>query len=199
MIVMISCTYMYRINKLQNSPKLNRFAQIARLGETVFHARDLANLWQIPSKNTLYTTLKRYTKQGLLHRVYKGLYTTQPLSEVGVTRLGMVALDRFSYLSCETVLAQAGIMQQQIVPITLVSSVSKRFTIEQFQYLTRQMPDRYLFNPYGLYTVNGVLTASPERSVADLLYFNPEVYLDGAKYVNWKKVKQTQSNIGFPV
>ncbi|MFH1385877.1 MAG: hypothetical protein ABIG65_02410 [Patescibacteria group bacterium] len=40
---------MYRINRQikTNKGKDSRFSQIARLGEDIFYAKDLANLWQI--------------------------------------------------------------------------------------------------------------------------------------------------------
>lgn len=59
-----------------------RFAQVAKLGEIVFRADDLANLWQITNKNTLHTTLSRYVKKGLLFRIWKGLYSVRPVADI---------------------------------------------------------------------------------------------------------------------
>lgn len=65
----------------------NRFALLARQGDTLFHTRDLAALWGITNLNTLYTTLKRYVGQGLLFRMYKGFYALKTLDELARTRL----------------------------------------------------------------------------------------------------------------
>ena len=60
----------------------DRFAKIARLGEVVFHTKDLANLWRIENTNTLYTTIKRYIKKGLLFRNYKTYAFTCHIKEI---------------------------------------------------------------------------------------------------------------------
>ena len=110
-------------NNIKNI-KLNRFAQIAKLGITIFHAKDLANLWQIKETNTLYTTLARYTKQELLYRIYKGFYALKPINKLDSLLLGLKALHGFSYVSAETILSQAGIIFQSSNNITLISSKS---------------------------------------------------------------------------
>lgn len=69
---MISCTYMYRMNKaiklLQSSKK-------------DWTTKELQVFWKIKNKNTLYTTIKRYVKQGVLFRIKKGEYSTKPINE----------------------------------------------------------------------------------------------------------------------
>ena len=69
---------MYRITQHRGFAG-DRISEIAVRDEVVFHAHDLAILWGISDKNTLYTTLKRYTDKGLLKRIYKGLYTLKDL------------------------------------------------------------------------------------------------------------------------
>jgi len=44
-----------KLNNIHN--KSQRFAEIAKLGEVIFHTKDSANLWQIKNTNTLHTTL----------------------------------------------------------------------------------------------------------------------------------------------
>lgn len=172
---------------------------LAQTNERVFHARDLANLWQIKSNNTLYTTLKRYVQRGLLFRVYKGLYSLVPTGEISPWLLGIKALHEYSYVSTETVLIEAGIIQQNIDWITLVSSKSKKFSLGKNNYWSRQLADKFLFNPMGVVERDGVFVANLERAVADLLYFNQKAYLDGASQINWKKVKKLQKEIGYPL
>ena len=81
------------MGKDKNNITHRRFAELAKLGEQVFHAGDLAVLWQIDSPNTLYVGLKRYTDAGLLFRVFKGLYSIKPVHEVDPVLLGMKELD----------------------------------------------------------------------------------------------------------
>ncbi len=182
-------------NKLNNQG--NRFAQIAKLRELVFHAQDLANLWQIKNPNTLYTTLKRYNKKGLLFRIYKGLYSIKPIHELDPLLLGIRAIHQFAYISTETVLAQAGIIQQNINNITLISSQSKRFSIGNYHYYSRQLKDEYLYQTIGIINKDGIRIANVNRAIADMLYFNPQAYFDANKLINWKEVKKIQQKIGY--
>lgn len=177
----------------------DRFAKIAKLGEVVFHAKDLANLWQIRNKNTLYTTLKRYSQKGLLFRVYKGLYSVKPINEIDPLVLGFKALHRFAYLGAETVLSESGIIQQNIGYITLVSSLSKKFSIAGAHYYSRKLENKYLYQTVGIIGKDGVKTATVERAVADLLYFNPQAYFDADKLINWREVEKIQKAIGYPL
>jgi predicted transcriptional regulator of viral defense system len=174
-----------------------RFALLARMNETVFHAADLYNLWEFQNKNNLYTTLKRYVKSGLLYRVYNGLYSIHPISELDPNLLAVKALHTYSYMSTETVLADQGIIQQKLNYITLVSTVSKRFTVHGYHYYARRLHDRYLYNNEGIIDINGIKTASIERAVADLLYYNPKACFDGEALIPWDKVNIIQEKLGY--
>ncbi|MEK7202762.1 MAG: type IV toxin-antitoxin system AbiEi family antitoxin domain-containing protein [Patescibacteria group bacterium] len=154
--------------------KLNRFAQIAQLGEIIFHAKDLANLWQIKSQNTLHTALSRYVKKGLLFRIYRGFYAIKPIENIDSYLLGIRSLHAYAYISTETILAKAGIISQVIDKITFISSKSTKFKIGNNWYISRKLADKFLFNPAGINEKNGIMFACYERAVADMLYFNPK-------------------------
>ena len=177
----------------------NRFAELAKIGETVFHSKDLANLWQITNFNTLYTTLKRYAQKKLIFKIYKGFYGLKPIAELDPLLIGVKAVHRYCYISAETVLEQAGIINQTTNKITLISSQNKKFFIGSYHYYCRKLNDRFLFNPAGLTEKNGVKIASLERATADLLYFNPRAHFDAEKLIDWKKVRQLQQTIGYPL
>lgn len=173
----------------------DRFAKLARLGEQVFHTQDLANLWGISNKNTLYTTLKRYVKAGLIFRVYKGLYAINSVDKIDPLLLGVKALHKFAYISTETVLSNAGIILQDIQYITIISSESKKFSIGGVNYRSRQLDDKFLFQTNGISIKDGVNVATIERAVADLLYFQPNFYFDNPNQIDWNKVKKIQKEI----
>ena len=166
-----------------------RFVQLAKMGEKIFHSNDLANIWQIKDKNTLYTTLKRYAQRGLLNRIYRGFYSLDSINKLNSYLLGVKALNEYCYISTETVLEQAGIIQQKIGYITLVGSKSKRFIIGDNNYYCRQLSDKYLFQDAGIVKKNNINFATVERAAADLLYFNPRAHFDARNHINWKKVK----------
>jgi len=176
-----------------------RFAMLARLGEVVFRVEDLANLWQITSKNNLHTTLKRYCQQGLVFRIFRGLYAIKPISSIDPVLLGLRAAGEFTYLSTESILAKEGIIQQSISQITIVGQKSQRFAILQNEFRVRQLADNFLFNPAGIVEKDGIRIATMERAVADLLYFNPKAFFDGAKNIDWKKIRKIQAEIGYPI
>jgi predicted transcriptional regulator of viral defense system len=176
---------------------LHRFAQLASLGEMVFHVSDLASLWQITERNTLHTTLSRYTKQKLLYRLWQGMYALKPAEQIDPLLLGIKAVHTYAYISTETVLFNSGIITQRPAGITLISSVSRRFSLGGREYVCRQLDDMFLYQKEGITEHNGVRMASPERAVADLLYYNPRAYFDAP--LNWKEVQRIQKKVGYPL
>lgn len=177
---------------------LKRFAELARMEEVVFHSDDLANLWHITKKNTLYTTLKRYVESGLLFRIYKGFYAIKPPAEIDPLLLGVKALHNYAYVSTETILAEEGIVQQEVPAITLISSKTKRFSVADHRYYSRKLNDKFLYQPNGILTTpNGVRKATRERAIADLLHFNHHAYIDAARLIDWKKVRALQKDLGY--
>ncbi len=186
-------------NKSNKGLYLSRFSQVAKLGILIFHTSDLASLWQIKNTNNLHTTLKRYVQKGLLIRIYRGLYSLKPIEQLDPALVGMKALHRYSYVSTETILVQAGIIQQKFDQITLVSSVSKKFSVGPYGFRSRKMNDKFLYNGAGVTSEGGIKKASVGRAVADLLYFNPNAYFDAEKLIDWKKVKAIQKAINYPL
>ena len=183
----------------KSNTTLKRFAELAKMGELVFHTKDLSNLWQIENPNTLHTTLTRYAKQKLLFRIFRGFYSLKPVEQIDPLLLGVKALHTYAYVSGETVLAKSGIIQQNVSQITLISSKSKKFSIGDNQYYSRKLSDRFLYNSTGIIKQDGINTATTERAVADLLYFNPKYYFDAAYLIDWEKVKDIQKRIGYPL
>lgn len=163
----------------------------------LYHTSDLALLWNISNTNTLYTTVKRYIDRGILIPVYKGLYATVPLYVINPIELGVRALHAYAYVSCEYILQKQGIIFQNSSVITLVSSVSKQFSINTNLYKVRKIQDRYLFNSEGINLESGIPTSTLERAVADMLYFNPRFHFDAKKSINWKRVRFIQKEVGY--
>ena len=182
--------------KINSSGK--RMALLMQMNEFVFHAGDLANIWQINDKNTLYTTLKRYTNQGLLFRIHKGLYSTRPIDEIDPYILGIKAIHEYSYVTTETVLAHVGIINQKLNYITIVSSKSKRFRVSTHDFYSRQLNEIYLYQMDGIViNADGIKVATIERAVADLLYFNPKMHFDSHQLIQWDRVESFQKKIGY--
>ena len=178
------------------SQPLRRFSQLASLGEVVFHVSDLASLWGIVNKNTLHTTLKRYAQKKLLYRLWRGMYALKPMEQIDPLVLGIKAIHSYTYISTETILYRLGVISQKPSSVTLISSVSRRFTLSETAYLSRKLVDKFLYQSIGISDQAEVREATLERAVADLLYYNPQAYFDAP--LDWKKIKQIQKAVGYP-
>jgi predicted transcriptional regulator of viral defense system len=175
-----------------------RLSELIKLDRKIYHSNDLAILWDISNKNTLYTTIKRYVRKGVLIPIYKGLYSTVPLSQLNPLELGKAIIHRYTYLSTESVLAQAGIIAQATYAYTFVSSLSKKATVGSVSYRFRKLKDEYLHNPTGVINQSGNFVATTERAVADMLYFNPRYHFDFTENIDFEKVKHIQKEVGYP-
>jgi len=175
-----------------------RIIKLNRTDRKIYHSNDLAILWSISNKNTLYTTIKSYVQKGVLIPIYKGLYSTVPIPELDPLELGRSIIHRFTYLTTESVLSQEGIISQAIYSYTFVSNISKKVTVGDISFRFRKLKDEYLYNPTGIVKKGGNLIATTERAVADLLYYNPKYHFDFSESIDFEKVKQIQKEIGYP-
>jgi len=176
---------MYRINKL------------LKLDRQIYHTSDLALLWHCANKNTLYTAIKRYVQKGILIPIFKGLYATVPLSQVHPYDLGRAVIHRYTYVSTESVLFEHGFISQSPYAHTFVSDVSRKITIGTVSFLFRKLGNEHLHNPTGVECRDGIYIASPERAVADMIYFDQVYHFDFRTRIDWKKVKTIQKEVGY--
>ncbi len=176
---------MYKINEL------------LKLDRTLYHSRDLAILWGVNNKNTLYTTIKRYVKKGILIPVFKGLYSTVPIERLDKAALGQAIVHRPAYLSTESILFNHGVINQTVYKYTFVSNQSKEVTVGGISYLFRQLNAKFLSNPLGIEQRNGYFIATLERAIADMLYFNPKYHFDFTDDIDWSRVKMIQKEVGY--
>lgn len=165
--------------------------------QKLFHIDDLALLWRIKNPNTLYTTIKRYVKKGILLRIHRGFYAVVPLEKIDPLKLGIGALHTYAYLSTESILAKEGIIFQSGNYLTLVSSLSKKFTIASQNFFVRKMKADFLYHQAGLVEDKGVKIATLERAAADILYFDPRFHFDNQEAIDWQKVNQIKKEVGY--
>lgn len=176
---------MYRINELLQSDR------------KLFHTNDLAILWGISNRQTLYMTISRYIDSGVLFPVYKGLYATIPVDSLDPLELGVAIIHRYAYLSTETVLSQAGVLSQVVYDYTFISDQSRRVSVGAWSFRYRQMKAEYLFNPIGIVREKQVFVASLERAAADLLYYAPDYHFDVTAHINFEQVRSIQKQVGY--
>jgi hypothetical protein len=176
---------MYKINEL------------LKLDRKLYHSNDLAILWEITNKNTLYTTIKRYVQKGIFIPIFKGLYATIPIAQLDPLELGQAIIHKYTYLTTESVLVRHGIITQAIYQYTFVSTISKKVTVGGMTFLYRKLQDTYLNNPTGVSSNDGTFVATVERAVADMLYFNPSYHFDLSENIDWEKVKKIRKEVGY--
>lgn len=170
---------------------------LLRQDKKMFHASDLALLWDINSPNTLRTTLKRFVDRGILKRIHKGFYSIVDISTLNTLDLGFAYLNTFSYVSLETILVREGIIFQELHSTTYISSRAQTFAINNKKYTVRQMQPKYLHNTAGILKVADHYEASVERAMADMLYYNPKYHFDNAQGVDFDAVTTVQKEIGY--
>ena len=158
--------------------QISKLNLLLKSGRKLFHTQDLAVLWAMENRNSLYTVIKRMVKRGILLPVIKGLYSTVPLNEINKYQLGTALIHKYCYVSLETVLFNEGIIHQKIYPITFVSSVSQKVEHDGVLYIYRKMKPELFFSPDGIEEKDGYFIASRDRAISDILYFNPKYYFD---------------------
>jgi hypothetical protein len=136
-------------------------------------------------------------QRGVLISIYKGLYSSIPLSQLNPLDLGKAIIHRYTYLSTEWVLAQAGVIIQTTYQYTFVSDLPKKVTVDSISFLFRKLKDEYLYHPAGIEDQKGNYLATPERAVADMLYFNPRYHFDNPEALDFDKVRVMQQAIGY--
>lgn len=177
--------------------KINYSTILLQQKRQVFHTQDLRVLWGIRNNNTLYTTVKRYVDRGILFPVQKGLFTTVSTQQLDPWVLGLAALHGFGYISCESILAQNGLISQVTQSISLVGTKTKNFSIASYRFSVRQLQDDFLYQPFGISMLNGIRQANMERAIADQLYFQPHFNFDVE--IDWPLIREVQTIIGYPI
>ncbi len=172
-------------------------SELIQLDRKLFHTNDLAILWGIADKHNLHMTISRYIDKGVLFPIYRGLYSSAPVSSLDPAELGQAIIHRYTYLSTETILSQAGVISQALYDYTFVADQSKRVTVGKWSFRFRKLKDIYLYHPAGIDNQKGRFVASTERAAADLLYFNPRYHFDIPEMIDFEKVKLIQKEIGY--
>jgi hypothetical protein len=130
-----------------------------------------------------------------MYRLYRGLYSIKPVSELDPLLLGAQVINDYCYLSAETILVKQGIIFQQLGYYTFIGKKTKRIKIGDYKYYCRQLKDEFLYNDIGVDKTGKYNIATLERAVADILYFNPKYHFDNPDAINFKEVKRIQSAV----
>lgn len=143
-----------------------KFIQTLRdFDKPYFTLADLEKILKI-KRDSLYVTLNRFVKSGVLIRLRRGVYKPEFQS----LELEKAANELYypSYLSFESALSRYGILSQ--IPYTLTFATtrrSKKLLLAGREVEYRQLKKEYFFG----YTLdNGIYIAEPEKALLDQLY-----------------------------
>jgi predicted transcriptional regulator of viral defense system len=158
---------------------------------------DLEKILKV-KKDSLYVTLNRLVKSGVLIRLKRGIY--QP--EFQEPELEKTANELYypSYLSFESALSRYGILSQ--IPATLTFATAKKS--KKLYLMDREIEYRQLKKDYffGYMLDNGIYIAEPEKALLDQLYMisRGKTSNDMSEWslVNLKKNKFIQYSKKFP-
>ncbi len=162
-----------------------------------FTLADLEKILKM-KRDSLYVTLNRLVKSGVLIRLQRGVY--QP--EFQGLELEKTANELYypSYLSFESALSRYGILSQ--IPYTLTFATtrrSKKLLLAGIEVEYRQLKKEYFF---GYILDNGIYIAEPEKALLDQLYMmsKGKVSSDVSEWslVALKKNKFLQYSKKFP-
>jgi len=160
-------------------------SKILRSKNTVFTFKDISLLWAETDRNLVKRRINYYVKTGKLYSIRKGLYA----KDRNYNKFELATKIYIpSYISFETVLAQAGVIFQFYSQIFVASYLTREIEIDGQKYSFRKIKDIILTNHSGLKFKENYWVASPERAFLDLLYLNKNYHFDNLDPLNKEKI-----------
>ncbi|MFA4817195.1 MAG: hypothetical protein WC608_00535 [Parcubacteria group bacterium] len=163
-------------------------SDLVKSRQTVFSIADLGKIWKIGDPKYLKVVASRFSKNGQLQRLKRGIYAIS--DEYDVFELAN-KLKAPSYISLETVLAKENIVFQdygQTVFSVSNNSIEKEAVGKVFTY--SKITDEILSNPLGIQLQGQAYVANPERAVCDRIYLSPNYHFDNLRSLKPKKLKE---------
>lgn len=158
---------------------------ILRSKKTVLSFKDLILLWDNIDAKTARVRLSYYTKHGDLYPIRRGLYAKD--KNYDKLELATKILTP-SYVSFETILAEAGIIFQHYRQIFVASYQTKDIDCDGQTYSFKKIKDAILTDNAGIENRGHYSAASKERSFLDTCYLNKDYYFDNLSPLDWDRV-----------
>ena len=158
---------------------------IMRSNNTVFTFKELLLAFSEQDPVRLRRQLSYYVKQGALYAIRRGLYAKD--KNYNHQELATKIFTP-SYVSFETVLAEAGVIFQHYSQIFVATYQTKEVICDGHTYFFRKIKDTILTNKLGIENKGNYFVASKERAFLDVLYLNKEYYFDNLSPLNRRDV-----------
>lgn len=170
---------------IKKAKKGEYIEMLLRSPKTVFSTKDISLLWGEGFDNAVNVRLNKYTKLGKLFRPYRGLY----VKDLNYNKNELaVKIYTPSYISFETVLADAGVTFQYYSQIFVASGKTKEIEIDSQKYSFKKIKVDILTNNTGIENTSGYSIATVERAFLDTIYFNKQYHFDNLRPIDWEKV-----------
>lgn len=130
----------------------------------------------------LYSALKYAVKSKHLIRISKGLYAF----DISYSKQEYAnKLRSPSYISLYTILQEHNIVFQPYSSIFSIANRSEVLQNDGQHYVYRKIKDSFLFQTFGIESLNGTFKAKPERALCDKIYLDHEEYFDNLRAIDW--------------
>lgn len=160
-------------------------SKILRSTDTVFTFKDIFLIWEDTDKKATISAINYYVKTANLYRIRRGIYA----KDKNYNKFELAnKIYTPSYISFETVLAQAGIIFQFYSQLFIASYLTREIVIDNQKYCYRKIKDEILTNQTGLEFKDHYWIASAERVFLDLLYLNKDYYFDNLSPLDKEKI-----------
>ena len=165
--------------------KENIILSIYRDKRTVYRLIDVSMLTGETDRISLGKKLNYYVKKGQLQNPRKGIYVKPGYDPEELA----CRIYSPSYISLDYVLGRNGIIFQYDNRITLISYLSRRIETRGISIQYRKMKGELLVNDAGLEKPSPFVTrATPERAFLDMLYLDPDLWVDNPGALNKQQI-----------
>ena len=158
--------------------------------KTVFTPSDVSLLLHTDRKQTISNFLQRMKIKWILRLLRPGIWVFAQYNSYEL----WVKLKKGSYVSCETILREAGLVFQYYGnTVTLVSDNSVNKRVDGLSFVYRKISDRIRLSQEGLIHEKTYTKASPERALCDMIYLSPSWYCDDLSSLDWQLAQKIAS------
>jgi predicted transcriptional regulator of viral defense system len=158
---------------------------ILKTTSTVFTFKDLLLASGETNSALLRRRISYYIKMGYIYPIRRGIYGKDKNYDIYELAAKIYTP---SYISFETVLAEAGIIFQRYSQIFIASYQTKDVVCDGQIYSFRKIKGRILTHQVGIENKSNYCIASVERAFLDVLYLNKDYHFDNLLPLNWDKV-----------
>lgn len=154
--------------------------------QTVFTLKEISLLFPIISYQSLKDRLSYAVATKKLLRLKKGVYSKIQFEPLELAN----KIYTPSYISLETVLQKEGIIFQSYQTIFVISYLTRKINVLDYQIQYRKIKSDILLNKEGIDESNGYFLASKERAFLDAIFLYKNYHFDNLKILNWEKIFQ---------